>query len=95
MAQKLWKLFTPHCLLRDGLTKQNECSIFISMNDDNYEPMERSDDYNVFEEEQVWQDQEGNCEEDPKSGEIEDQLLDMMMEDRIGGTGVEDFDGGE
>lgn len=39
-------------------------------------------DYNTWEENEVFHD-----------NEMEDQLLDMEMEDRIGGTGVEDFDG--
>ena len=39
-------------------------------------------DYNVFEEREIFND-----------NEMGDQLLDMEMEDRIGGTGVEDFEG--
>lgn len=31
--------------------------------------------------------------EDYFQGSMDDQLFDMMMEDRIGGTGVEDFGG--
>ena len=41
------------------------------------------EDYNRWEEEQVARDMD--------AGEVEDQLLDMEMEDRIGGTGCEDF----
>jgi hypothetical protein len=41
------------------------------------------EDYNRWEEEQVARDMD--------DGEVEDQLLDMEMEDRIGGTGCEDF----
>ena len=43
-------------------------------------------DYNTWEENEISREM---------SGEMEDQLLDMEMEDRIGGTGVEDFDGYE
>jgi hypothetical protein len=39
-------------------------------------------DYNVWEENELAREM---------SGEMEDQLLDMEMEDRIGGTGCEDF----
>ena len=64
---------------------------------DRLDEMNTAEDYNRWEEEQVARDMdmgEGDPEEDfPESdGEMEDQLLDMMMEDRIGGTGVEDFE---
>jgi len=59
------------------------------MDDEYYDDSQRLDelstmeDYNRWEEEQVARDMD--------AGEVEDQLLDMMMEDRIGGTGCEDF----
>jgi hypothetical protein len=51
-------------------------------------------DYNTWEENELAQDNEGgdfDYENDYPDGETEDQILDMMMEDRIGGTGCEDF----
>jgi hypothetical protein len=51
-------------------------------------------DYNTWEENELARDNEGgdfDHENDYPDGETEDQLLDMEMEDRIGGTGCEDF----
>jgi hypothetical protein len=44
-------------------------------------------DYNTWEEDQVALDRAS----DEGMPEVEDELFDQMMEDRIGGTGVEDF----
>ena len=71
--------------------------------------MNTAEDYNRWEEEQIARDMdagEGRPDFDYENdysalpgeylegvGELDDQLLDMEMEDRIGGTGVEDFEG--
>lgn len=54
---------------------------------DRLDEMNTVEDYNRWEEEQVARDFDAG----EGQNEVEDQLLDMMMEDRIGGTGVEDF----
>ena len=65
---------------------------------DRLDEMNTAEDYNRWEEEQVARDMDmGEGEPDSENdsqeryGNLEDQLLDIMMEDRIGGTGVEDF----
>jgi hypothetical protein len=68
---------------------------------DRLDEMNTAEDYNRWEEEQVARDMEAG-EGDPdydyendypadESGSMSDQLHDMMMEDRIGGTGY-DYD---